>query len=658
MLTHFFKDKEKWKKDAFNRIKNDLLSVKDNRFVQYGQSSTHLVCVYGKSQVGKTTLILNMIGLKDDECKQSVSDVLRGGVARGNSSTSTAIIYSQSDTEQYGINIKTIEGTDITSIKYYSPEEMKGQLQNIREEVESNGYPKNAILHIFIPQNYFSQNVSNDKIVILDLPGIESRNDKEKAHVESLMTRYIPLSSVCVITCRADTIQSLENEELPKSIDWKRLSHKFIVAITRSYSCGTIKSFFDKPREMRPESFCEFVRKRFKDELAKILGANNNTEFFPLDIGDSFDRLSTNELSNEEDREEIRQTRDAILRSLQDSIIKHKGESFLSAINDLKEAVNDIDIRKISDLNDELQKYEKIRKDQTALKAWKEETKSYKETEIENKEKKLNDLKMNLKNEIGRAISEFSQSLIDKVKNEVNSKQLFKIKKNGTYFCDKKKDVLKTIFNHLFDGLATCVVSKAQSLMEDNDFEIDFETSHIIMHIYNEKILNGYEDKLYPKTSGMWLIKMIKKISGDDCKISLNEAYSYIEEIKTIIQEETSKSIIDPCKERICNEIEILERNKKVIHELDIEISSIKKGIKEIEASIHKNEGEMKIVEEQIKRDQQTLEKYMTYAKECYFSQRDEIIKKINSDITPAEKMEYVLFLGVLDKEYKAKINI
>jgi hypothetical protein len=47
----------------------------------------------------------------------------------------------------------------------------------------------------------------------------------------------------------------------------------------------------------------------------------------------------------------------------------------------------------------------------------------------------------------------------------------------------------------------------------------------------------------------------------------------------------------------------------------------------------------------------------MTYAKECYISQRDEIINKINSDITPTEKMGYVLFLGVLDREYKTIIK-
>lgn len=89
-----FLDKEYWQRNTFERIKNDLLSVKGNRFVQYGGSKEkYLVMVYGKSQVGKSTMILSMIGI-DDRFFQEVYDTLRAGIPRGNSSTSTAIIGS------------------------------------------------------------------------------------------------------------------------------------------------------------------------------------------------------------------------------------------------------------------------------------------------------------------------------------------------------------------------------------------------------------------------------------------------------------------------------------------------------------------------------------------------------------------------------------
>ena len=65
--NQLFLKKEDWQRKTFKMIKSDLISAKDNRFVRYDNTEeNHLVMIYGKSQVGKTTLILNMIGLKPD----------------------------------------------------------------------------------------------------------------------------------------------------------------------------------------------------------------------------------------------------------------------------------------------------------------------------------------------------------------------------------------------------------------------------------------------------------------------------------------------------------------------------------------------------------------------------------------------------------------
>ena len=93
--SHFFLNKVDWQRKTFEMIKKDLISARDNHFVKYDcAEENHLVMIYGKSQVGKTTLILNMIGIKT-ECFFEVYETLRAGVPRGNSSTSTAIIYTK-----------------------------------------------------------------------------------------------------------------------------------------------------------------------------------------------------------------------------------------------------------------------------------------------------------------------------------------------------------------------------------------------------------------------------------------------------------------------------------------------------------------------------------------------------------------------------------
>lgn len=100
-----FQQKDLWQENAFNKIKESLLSVRDNPLLRYDtMRKKYLVVIYGKSQIGKSTLILNMIGIRD-KCFPLVYKTLRAKVPKGNSSTSTAIIYSKSDTEDYGLAV-------------------------------------------------------------------------------------------------------------------------------------------------------------------------------------------------------------------------------------------------------------------------------------------------------------------------------------------------------------------------------------------------------------------------------------------------------------------------------------------------------------------------------------------------------------------------
>lgn len=221
--NQLFIKKEDWQRKTFEMIKNDLISAKDNRFIRYDNSEeNHLVMIYGKSQVGKTTLILNMIGLKSEHFSE-VYETLRAGVPRGNSSTSTAIIYAKSINEQYGCALTSINSLSSKDTCFFDKMGMVSHLEKIRQQVESNKVAPDSILFIYIPKNYFIQDSMSNSISIMDMPGIESRNHKEDIHVQNLMTKYIPISSVCIIACRSNDIQSLETLVLPNHLEWKRM---------------------------------------------------------------------------------------------------------------------------------------------------------------------------------------------------------------------------------------------------------------------------------------------------------------------------------------------------------------------------------------------------------------------------------------------------
>ena len=655
-LDRLFHDKGYWQEDAFNRIKSELLSVKGNRFVQYKYTAaTHFVCVYGKSQVGKTTLILNMIGLKD-EYKRDVAEVLRGGIALGNSSTSTAIIYSPSESDLYGVRSETLEGKILSVVEDCTSDEMRQKLQSIRSDVEKNSFSNNAILHIYIPKNYFSSSEKENKISILDLPGIESRNIHEKAHVESLMNRYIPISSVCIIACTANEIQSLEKFELPNNIDWKNLPHRFYVVITRSYSAGNIKSYFDQ-RNQRDIGFMDFIKKEYRNALSNILGNNYKTKIFLLEMGDSFVSLCK-ELKNEKDRSEVIETRNWHLSSLVDSILSSKGSNLQSCIKELRAMVNKIEENKIVQLREIGKKKEvdkkKIVKRIKELKSNKNNNKD-KNQENESSIEQLDNLSNTIENELLNAATSFSDNLIEIIKKEIVEKSLFKEKNGVRYFYDKNRVCMKGIQNHLMIYLNKTIGSKVRSLLEDSEFNIDFYPSSIANSIYSQ-FANMYEKELYPPSS------FFKNLFGNSRKVDISSAYSYIQKIKAIIQSEIRSSVIKKCQTKICEKrdhylVESKECKSKLKKE-EKKIESKEEELKRIKDEIDTNNEELLAVENQKRQDEQTLDDYLKYAQEAYLSQRNEIFKSINSKNTsPTDKFLYILLLSLIDKDYKNITN-
>lgn len=657
MLNLIFRDRDKWKRDTFELIKRNLLYIKDSRTIQYRQtSSTHLVCVYGKSQVGKTTLILNMIGLKDDK-KSEVAEVLRGGIPRGNSSTSTAIIYSQSDNDQYGLLVETTKGGNVNlGVEYFSSEALCRKLQSIRDAVEQNLLSNEEIMHIFIPKKFFSDTVSTNKISILDLPGVESRNIKEKSHVESLMARYIPISSVCIIACPADTIQSLETLELPNDIKWNLLSDKFVIVTTKSYSRGNIKDFFQTPRCNRPKDFISYIEETYLSEVSKIPGICNSTQIFPIEIGDSFDKLLSEELTNEEDQNEVIRVRNIILDRLRQFVVEHKGENLLSAIRELKILVEQCDDNRIKffnqqieDNNVELSKLtEKLNQYNDDLNTLKVD-KSQNESEV----RELIDLYDSIKQTLENVTSRYSSDLIKVLTDSINDNNLTKRGWGGkVYFCDKKQIILETLSRHLASKLN--LVGTANILLSRCGLNIDISDSIISNQIYND-FANKYSTKLYPDRS------LINKAFETGYPL-LSEVQKHLENISCVIDETVKKVVVGPCQSMIIKARSNSEQDVEMLNSR-IQITSravkqISNKIDDIRKLISDAQQNKKDAEQQLEDDKTVLESYLQFAKKAYQRQYNQIIAKINSNLPSEIKFAYILFLSVIEKDYNTFLNI
>jgi len=257
-------EKSAWQEITLNEIKSKLILGKNSVKNSDSPKEDHLLLVYGLTQAGKTTLILDMIGIRSD-CINDVNKILRAGVPQGDSSTSTAIIYRKSSENSYGYYFSEDNNSfDVNEIVYCEESKLEEYLKGIREKVESGELSKNGMLYIYIPPCCFSDKDPAYNISILDIPGIESKNRKEYIHVENLVNKYIPICSLCIIVVKSNNILSLETVEVSGIENWRRMDHKFVVVITHSYSDASIKGYFLKNTKKDYYTYIKKIRGRCK----------------------------------------------------------------------------------------------------------------------------------------------------------------------------------------------------------------------------------------------------------------------------------------------------------------------------------------------------------------------------------------------------------
>lgn len=642
--NQLFLKKEDWQRKTFEMIKSNLISAKDNRFVRYDNTEeNHLVMIYGKSQVGKTTLILNMIGLKPD-CFSEVYETLRAGVPRGNSSTSTAIIYAKSFNEQYGCVLSSMNA--ISSTQYYDKKGMISHLEKIRQQVENNRVPQDNILFIYIPKNYFIQDSTADSISIMDMPGIESRNHKEDIHVQNLMTKYIPISSVCIIACRSNEIQSLETLVLPNHLEWKRMEHRFILAITHAYNDGTTKQYFRTTPSKRTSNFYDYVVDAYTQEIRKILGTKNQTEVYPVDVGDTLTRLCNKEIKRDNDRKEIIETKDRVLANLRKSIIGHKGERLKSALMDLDVIIKHYGEDEIQRIDEEISVLSsKIDNKKNLIKRTDHDIDN-----LSGEDSEQDELLFEIK-ELEKVSGQFNSllyscvsDLSSQTKQYILESSLFKSKGNDDYLKDKEQRVL----GFMRTAVSTSVEQYIQSinrLIRQADIDIIINSAQ--MQTEADSFILEEQNSIYPPKKGLFskrekvLLESIEAI----CVSIQGSINKHLNSYVNNCISEIEKHISDKRQQinRISSSIKQEEGKKKKYLS---EIKSLEKQIEELKSS-------KKDIEQKKTHDQKTLATYLKYAERAYIEQRNNVIQQINKSKSADDKLLLILFLGVLDKDYQ-----
>lgn len=234
------------------------------------------IVLYGPTQVGKTELLLQMLGVDiSAPTHMCLKRALRGGRPEGESATSTATIYSMHDGNDYIFetpsdwNPKILwQGSKVA--------ELQEHVANVRNSLSLGGSISTLPIQITLPA-WVADHPTKDisRLRIIDLPGFGSHDNNEHAQVNALLAAYLPSAVVVVLVF--DAMKCIEATSLVAGdfFDWKYDPCRYRLVLTRSLSPNDVQE--RKPKDIKALKF--YYRKQLGPIIPK------ETRIFPIEYG-------------------------------------------------------------------------------------------------------------------------------------------------------------------------------------------------------------------------------------------------------------------------------------------------------------------------------------------------------------------------------------
>ncbi len=629
-----------WSDETISKIKKDLIYGENVEIIN-NTKSEKIVTVYGYPQVGKTELILFLLGISE-YYRKTVYDVLRADVPRGNSSTSTAIIYKRSGNNLFGLCFRQRIYDFSDNIQYYDVTQFKEQLGNIRKNIEANGKVE-GIIFIYIPSIYFKDNENMFNINILDLPGVESKNLREHQHVDSLMERFLSVSSAILIVCKANEIQSLEKLKLPNGEDWQLRPEKYIIITTYSYSMGSVRRCF-KPKE-EGISFYDFIMEHYKGELKKF---NVEIECFPVELGDSFQKLIKqidNKALSEQMENALAKTYQALIQSLKSK----QGNNLIGIVQSLKNMCIKNSEKYINEL---CQKKHTIEVDMKECRILKEDL-TVKQEYIE----KRSDTTMDLVSYLDKYLLKTQSLKLDlnnkKIEYINDLKNIFLIDGQMPKKIKYKSELHKKVWMFYNKKLNELVDTAKTFMSVQSDHNSDYYNSDYEIYLNKESIIKeaiGVEQKIYDTLKNKIDTLIITPKTEDSMALSISYFYKIIDKAIELITVHYKTEI----ENLLVTKRQELVSLKKIEKRINMQISSIKTKILEYENDTRNLLNRIGKAKDDLVNDSERLTNYMDIAKKAYEIEYNKVVEEINNKGTNiSDRIKLLFLLAIIESDYE-----
>ena len=282
-----------WAFRAYGRLIQTLSEDVQEKLSLKDEAAQPYVVIFGKTQVGKTTLLLDLMGIAAEQMP-IISEVMRGGREQGKSATATTMEYRASQGEYWGL---TIPGEPAPRL-LDSDQEMKRALGQLREVMESGQLVAETPCVVHIPKRFFDTTHSRaTNVRILDLPGDNPANEQEQKHVNQMAKTYLPFADLILLVGRGDDLGFLKPEviTLPGIEDWQAMPHRFRIVTTYSYTAQSVKDIL-RNDDAADESL---LRRRLIQEIERFgalnVAARDEALYFPLEFGNSWTGVQATE---------------------------------------------------------------------------------------------------------------------------------------------------------------------------------------------------------------------------------------------------------------------------------------------------------------------------------------------------------------------------
>ena len=276
-----------WAFRAHKLFVESLSEETRERIAKGSDQSEAYVVVFGKTQVGKTTLMLDLMGLSGAALAR-VSLVLRGGREQGKSSTATAMEYRRSNTASWGLDCG--EGPE----EFLADSDMQVAARSVRSRMSDGQIVGESPIVVWIPSDCFTEgeNTKAPSVRMLDLPGDNPADQVEREHVQRMAQKYVPHADLILLVGRGDDLSFLRPDalQLPSIEDWQIVPDRFRIVTTYSYTAQSVRDLLrlhDQPVT------AEFFRHRLLEQI-RTFGLELSEEaaaphrLFPLEFGDSW----------------------------------------------------------------------------------------------------------------------------------------------------------------------------------------------------------------------------------------------------------------------------------------------------------------------------------------------------------------------------------